>query len=69
MSKISKKFGQAMGLIDKTKVYEVDEALELAKATSFVKFDESVDVSIKLGVNPKHAGQQVRSTVVLPHGT
>ncbi|MFH1096223.1 MAG: 50S ribosomal protein L1 [Candidatus Desantisbacteria bacterium] len=69
MSKISKKFGQAMGLIDKTKSYEVDEALELAKATSFVKFDESVDVSIKLGVNPKHADQQVRSTVVLPHGT
>lgn len=69
MSKMSKKLGQAISLIDKTKMHEVDEALELAKKTSFVKFDESVDVSIKLGVNPKHADQQVRSTVVLPHGT
>ncbi|MFH1861153.1 MAG: 50S ribosomal protein L1 [bacterium] len=69
MSKIGKKLSQAMGMIDKTKVYEVDEAIDLAKKASFVKFDESVDVSIKLGVNPKHADQQVRSTVVLPHGT
>jgi large subunit ribosomal protein L1 len=69
MGRISKKLQQARKLVDKGKLYDVDEAFEIAKKMSYVKFDESVDVAVNLGVNPKHADQQVRSTVVLPHGT
>lgn len=55
--------------IDKTKVYTIDEAITLVKDTSNVKFDASIEVHIKLGIDPKKSDQQIRSTVSLPHGT
>jgi len=67
--KRSKKYIEAAKLIEKNKVYSVSEACELVKKTNTTKFDASVDVSFKLGVNPKFADQQVRGAVVLPHGT
>ena len=54
--------------VDRNKVYPVDEALALVKETAFAKFDESVDVSVKLGVDPRKADQMVRGAVVLPNG-
>ncbi len=54
--------------VDRNLTYQVDEALALVKETSFAKFDESVDVSIKLGVDPRKADQMVRGAVVLPNG-
>ena len=67
--KRSKKYIEAAKLVEKNKVYSVSEAFELVKKTNTTKFDASVDVSFKLGVNPKFADQQVRGAVVLPHGT
>lgn len=64
-----KKYQGLVDLVDRTKRYELDEAISLMKKASFAKFDESVDVAIRLGVNPKHADQMVRGAVVLPHGT
>ncbi len=64
-----KKFGAAAGTIDRSKLYAPPEALVAVKESSFVKFDESVDVAVHLGVDPRHADQIVRGTVVLPHGT
>lgn len=55
--------------IDQNKVYNIDEALALIKKTSTVKFDASVEVHARLGIDPKKGDQQVRSTVILPHGT
>jgi len=55
--------------VDKTKVYSIAEAIELVKKTSTVKFDASVEVHARLGIDPKQSDQQIRSTVVLPHGT
>lgn len=55
--------------VDKTRVYSVDEAIKLVKETSTVKFDASVEVHANLGIDPKKGEQQIRSTVVLPHGT
>lgn len=54
--------------VDRSKMYQVDEALALVKETAFAKFDESVDVSIRLGVDPRKADQMVRGAVVLPNG-
>jgi large subunit ribosomal protein L1 len=54
--------------VDRSKTYQVDEALALVKETAFAKFDESVDVSVKLGVDPRKADQMVRGAVVLPNG-
>lgn len=54
--------------VDRTKTYQVDEALALVKETAFAKFDETVDVSVKLGVDPRKADQMVRGAVVLPNG-
>jgi len=56
-------------MVDKDKVYTLDEAIELVKKTSTVKFDASVELHVRLGTDPKKSEQQVRSTVVLPHGT
>lgn len=56
-------------LVDKTKVYNIDEAIELVKKTSTVKFDASVEVHVSLGIDPKKSDQQIRTTVILPHGT
>lgn len=55
--------------VDKTKVYSIDEAIALAKETSGVKFDAAVEVHANLGIDPKKGEQQIRATVVLPHGT
>jgi len=55
--------------VDRTKLYELAEAVDLAKEAKFSKFDESVDLAVSLGVNPKHSDQMVRGSVSLPHGT
>jgi len=64
-----KKYEEAAKLIDSKKLYETEEAIELLKKTASAKFDETIEVAIKLGVDPRHADQQVRGAVVLPHGT
>ncbi|MBP3580785.1 MAG: 50S ribosomal protein L1 [Clostridia bacterium] len=64
-----KKYQESAKLIDKTKLYETEEALDMVCKTSKAKFDETVEVHIKLGVDSRHADQQVRGAVVLPHGT
>jgi large subunit ribosomal protein L1 len=69
MAKHGKKYEEAAKLIDAKKLYETDEAIELLKKAASAKFDETIEVAIKLGVDPKHADQQVRGAVVLPHGT
>ena len=66
--KKGKKYIAALEKVDSTKLYSVEEAVALVKETSTVKFDATVDVSFKLNVNPKQADQQVRGTLVLPHG-
>ena len=68
MSTRGKRYLQSREKIDRTSRYELDEGLKLLKETGRAKFDESVDMSIRLGVNPKHADQMVRGTLVLPHG-
>jgi large subunit ribosomal protein L1 len=69
MSGISKKKTGAREKVDRDKKYSLDEGLETILSTSYSKFDESVDVAVKLGVDPRHADQMVRGTCVLPHGT
>lgn len=69
MAKRGKKYIEAEKLIDRSKAYDAKEALELVKKTSFVKFDASVEVAFRLGVDPKKADQQIRGAVVLPNGT
>lgn len=64
-----KKYSDSAKLVDKSKLYEPAEALDLAIKTSKAKFDETVELHIKLGVDSRHADQQVRGAVVLPHGT
>ena len=67
--KRGKKYNQAASLVEKGKVYPIDEACALVKKTNPSKFDASVDVSFRLGVDPKYADQQIRGAIVLPHGT
>lgn len=69
MPKFGKKYQDALKLVDIAKLYEPEEAIELIKKTATAKFDETVEVAVRLGVDPKHADQQVRGAVVLPHGT
>jgi large subunit ribosomal protein L1 len=64
-----KRYQELSKLVDRERVYLPDEALALAKETSGVKFDASVEAHLRLGVDPRHADQMVRGTVVLPHGT
>ncbi|HRX14354.1 MAG TPA: 50S ribosomal protein L1 [Eubacteriales bacterium] len=64
-----KRFTQALEKFDKSKAYEVDEAIQLALDTATAKFDETLELHVRLGVDPRHADQQVRGTVVLPNGT
>jgi large subunit ribosomal protein L1 len=64
-----KKFKNASAKVDRTKRYSLDEACKLLPETKIAKFDESVDIAVRLGVDPKHADQMVRGAVVLPHGT
>ena len=68
MAKRGKRYQEALGKIDREKKYTPSEALTLAKETSKTKFDSTVEVHIRLGVDPRHADQQVRDVVVLPHG-
>jgi large subunit ribosomal protein L1 len=69
MARIPKKRKVATATYDREKRFGVDEAVGLVKKASYAKFDESVDLAIRLGVNPKHADQMVRGAIVLPHGT
>ena len=69
MPKRGKNYNEAAKLVDKENLYEVREALELVTQMAKAKFDETVEVHIKLGVDGRHADQQVRGAVVLPHGT
>lgn len=67
--KRGKRYKEVAALVDRAKTYEPREALELVKQTAKAKFDESVEMHIRLGVDSRHADQQVRGAVVLPHGT
>jgi len=69
MAKHGKKYQEAAKLVDHDRLYTPEEAIALAKKTATAKFDETVEISMKLGVDPRHADQQVRGTVVLPSGT
>ena len=69
MAKKSKKYTQALAKIDRTKLYDSKEALDLVADIASAKFDETVEAHIKLGVDGRHADQQVRGAIVLPHGT
>ena len=69
MPKQGKKHQDAIKQVDQNALYDPAEAMELVKKLSKVKFDETVEVAVKLGVDPRHADQQVRGAVVLPHGT
>jgi large subunit ribosomal protein L1 len=66
---VGKKFKNASAKIDRGKRYLLEEACKLLPETKIAKFDESVDIAVRLGVDPKHADQMVRGAVVLPHGT
>jgi large subunit ribosomal protein L1 len=68
MSKSAKKHSEAMSKIDRNKVYQLGTAVDIVKQTAYTKFDETVDVAVKLGVDPRHADQMVRGAVVLPNG-
>ena len=69
MANKSKKYTQAVAKIDRTKLYDSKEALDLVAEIASAKFDETVEAHIKLGVDGRHADQQVRGAIVLPHGT
>ncbi len=69
MAKRGKKYLQVKKKVDTTKLYSLEEAVNLVLETHYAKFDESVDVAVVLGVNPRKADQNVRGSVVLPHGT
>ena len=69
MAKKRKKYVEALSKIDRTKLYDATEALALVVEVATAKFDETVEAHIKLGVDSRHADQQVRGAVVLPHGT
>ncbi|MCD4814700.1 50S ribosomal protein L1 [bacterium] len=69
MRKESKRHSANKKLVDREKIYSLTDAVEVLQSTGKTKFDETVDVSVRLGVNPKKADQQVRGTMVLPNGT
>ena len=69
MAKRGKNYRKATAELDTTKLYSLEEGVELAIKDRYTKFDESIDVAIRLGVDPRHADQMVRSSVVLPNGT
>ena len=67
--KKGKRYAEAAKLVNRANLYEVEEAVELVKKSASAKFDETVEAHIRLGVDGRHADQQVRGAVVLPHGT
>jgi large subunit ribosomal protein L1 len=69
MAKKGKKYLEASKLVDRLKAYPIAEAIDLAKQTNFAKFDATLEVAFRLGVDPKKADQQIRGAVVLPNGT
>ena len=69
MRKRSKKYQEVSKKVKSDKLYPIDEALNLAKESSFAKFDESVDLAFRLGVDPRHADQMIRGAIALPEGT
>lgn len=69
MAKHGKKYRKSVAEVDKTRLYELQEGVELALKTAYAGFDESIDIAVRLGVDPRHADQMVRSSVMLPHGT
>ncbi|NLY52479.1 MAG: 50S ribosomal protein L1 [Firmicutes bacterium] len=69
MAKRGKRYLEAAKAVERGKLYSPEEAIDLVKKMATAKFDETVEVAMKLGVDPRHADQQVRGTVVLPHGT
>jgi large subunit ribosomal protein L1 len=69
MAKHGKKYIAAAAKVDQERLYSPDEAIALVKETSFVKFDPTVEVHLRLGIDPRHADQNIRTTVALPHGT
>jgi len=69
MPKRGKKYQEAAKLVDKQNLYDINEAMELVVKTAPAKFDETIEVHIRLGVDGRHADQQVRGAIVLPHGT
>ncbi len=68
MAKRGKKYLQALAKVDRQRLYPPEEALALVKEISFVNFDETVETHFRLGIDPRHADQQVRGVVLLPHG-
>ena len=68
MAKRGKKYNEVSQVVDPKKVYNVDEAIKLIEETKTAKFDETVEVSVKLGIDPRQANQQIRTGLVLPHG-
>ena len=69
MSKVSKQRKEALAKFDKSKIYSLSEAVDIVKQITYTKFDASVDLNIRLGVDPRKANQMVRGSVTLPHGT
>jgi large subunit ribosomal protein L1 len=69
MARRSKKYKQVVGLVDKTKTYTIEEAAKLLKQVAYTKFDSSIEIHLRLGVDPKQSNQMVRGVAALPHGT
>lgn len=69
MAKLTRKQKEAQGKFDKSKIYSLTEAVDIVKKITYTKFDASVDLNIRLGVDPRKANQMVRGSVTLPHGT
>ena len=69
MAKLSKRVQALKAQVDRNKLYGVDEALNMVKAAATAKFDESIDIAVNLGVDPRKSDQVVRGSVVLPRGT
>ena len=69
MAKLTKKQKEAQAKVDKNKLYSIEDASSLVKEVNYAKFDASVDIAVRLGVDPKKANQMVRGVVSLPHGT
>jgi large subunit ribosomal protein L1 len=68
MGKKGKKYGDSAQKIDRSRRYKFEEAVQLTVESAYAKFDETIDLAVKLGVDPRHADQMIRSSVVLPHG-
>ena len=69
MRKVAKRHRVALDQVDRTKKHTLEEAIALVKKSAYAKFDETVEIAVRLGVNPKYADQMVRGAIVLPHGT